>query len=184
MSDLTYEFETKKQKLEKYEWYNVWWEQTARNDAPRVLYIGDSISYSTRRVATATSNGEILFDGFGTSKALDNPYYTESLSLFARQQGERSVIIFNNGLHGWHLDDETEYATEYEKMVRFILKEFEGTPLLLVLTTHVANEERDARVQVRNSVVCGLAEKYALPVIDLYMMRETIKNTPNAQLEI
>ena len=84
-----------------------------------MLYIGDSISCATRRIATATARGEIFFDGFGTSKALDNSYYTDSLHLFAQQQGERKVVLFNNGLHGWHLDDESEYSKEYEKMICF-----------------------------------------------------------------
>ena len=168
MNDLTYEFETQQHKLETYEWDNVWWEQTGRNDVPRVLYIGDSISCNTRRVATAKAGSKILFDGLGTSKALDNPYFTDTLHLFAQQQGERAVVLFNNGLHGWHLDDETDYAREYEKMLCFLLKEFEGTPVVLLLTTHVANEERDARVRQRNHIVCELADKYGVTVIDLY----------------
>ena len=168
MNDMTYEFSTQKSTRETYEWDNVWWEQTSINDAPRVIYIGDSISCGTRRIATATANGEILFDGFGTSKALDNPFMFDSIRIFAAQQGYRNVVLFNNGLHGWHLDDEIDYAREYEKMVCFLMKEFEGTPILLVLTTHVANEERDARVQVRNRVVCELAEKYGLYAVDLY----------------
>ena len=80
------------------------------------------------------------------------------------------MVLFNNGLHGWHLDDETDYAKEYEKMICFLLKEFEGTPILLLLTTHVTNKERDVRVQVRNRIVCELAEKYSLPTIDLYTL--------------
>ena len=61
-----------------------------------------------------------------------------------------------------------EYAKDYERMVRFLKKEFEGTPIFLLLTTHVANEERDAIVCARNRVVCELAEKYGLSTIDLY----------------
>ena len=170
MADMTYEFEDRQQRLETYEWDNVWWEHANTVDVPRVLYIGDSISCGTRREATATAEGKIFFDGFGTSKAVDNPYYADTLRLFAKQQGKREVVLFNNGLHGWHLDDETDYAREYEKMVCFLMKEFEGTPILLVLTTHVANEERDARVQVRNRVVCELAKKYGLSTVDLYTL--------------
>jgi|GEM_PF-948584 len=168
MNDMTYEFETKQHKLETYEWDNVWWEQTNIQDAARVLYIGDSISCGTRRVATATAQNQILFDGFATSKALDNPYFTDTLHVFAQQQRKREVVLFNNGLHGWHLDDKTDYAREYEKMLCFLLKEFEGTPVVLLLTTHVANEERDARVRQRNCVVCELAKKHGISVIDLY----------------
>ena len=168
MSDFTYENKMLENKLETYEWDNVWWEQTNDNKAPRVLYIGDSISCATRRVATRTSDNTVLFDGFGTSKALDNPYFTDSVSIFAKQQGERRAVLFNNGLHGWHLDDETEYARAYENMISFLLKEFYSIPLILLLTTHIADSERDKRVQTRNRVVCELAKKYDLGVVDFY----------------
>ena len=168
MSQFTYENETPKTCLETYEWDNVWWEQTNKTDTPRVLYIGDSISCGTRRKATEISKEQLLFDGFGTSKAVDNPYLIDSIRLFAKQQGNRSAILFNNGLHGWHLQDETEYKQYYEKMIQFLINEFSGTPLLLVLTTHVANADRDARVVVRNRVVSELAEKYELTTVDLY----------------
>lgn len=168
MSDFTYEFLNCKERLETYEWDNVWWEHAKTEGIPRVLYIGDSISCATRRVATHMANEKIFFDGFGTSKALDHPYFTDSLCLFAKQEGERQIILFNNGLHGWHLEDETEYARYFEKMILFLLQEFKGIPLVLLLTTHVADSERDARVVVRNRVVSELAKKFELPVIDLY----------------
>lgn len=168
MSDFTYQQGDTCTNLENYEWDNVWWEHAATLNVPRVLYIGDSISCATRRVATHIAENKIFFDGFGTSKALDNPYFTDALRIFAKQQGERKVILFNNGLHGWHLEDTTDYEREYEKMLRFLLKEFEGTPLILLLTTHVANTERDQRVQARNQVAKKLAKKYVLPVVDLY----------------
>ena len=176
MSNLTYEFENRAESLETYEWDNVWWEHANVSGTPRVLYIGDSISCATRRIATATANGEIFFDGFGTSKALDNPYFFDSVRMFATQQGERKAILFNNGLHGWHLDDESEYAEYYEKMLRFLLDEFKGTPLLVVLTTHVANPECEERVLARNRVAKSLAEKYNLPVVDFYTITKNNDN--------
>ena len=119
-------------------------------------------------MATSVANERIFFDGFGTSKALDNTHFADAIRLFAKQQGERQVILFNNGLHGWHLNDEDEYAQYYEKMIAFLLSEYSGTPLFLLLTTHVADSERDARVQARNRAASSLAQKYGLPVIDLY----------------
>ena len=44
-------------------------------------------------------------------------------------------------------------------MIRFLLSEFDGTPLVLILTTHVADPERDLRVKERNNVVLALAKK-------------------------
>lgn len=175
MNNCTYEFEKRNEILETYEWDNVWWEQADKEKADRVLYIGDSISCHTRRIATKSSNNTILFDGFGTSKALDNPYFYQSISNFAEQQGERRVVLFNNGLHGWHLDDDTEYAKGYENMLLFLLDKFKETPLILLLTTYVADAERDKRVRTRNHVVSELAKKYSLPTIDLYSV--TKKNS-------
>ena len=37
-----------------------------------------------------------------------------SVKLFAQQESRRDAVVFNNGLHGWHLDDSTEYAEHYE----------------------------------------------------------------------
>ena len=168
MSNYTYENEDRIEKLEKYEWDNVWWEQADTKGIPRVLYIGDSISCGTRRIATEVASGELLFDGFGTSKAVDNPYFNDSVAIFARQQGERCAVIFNNGLHGWHLDDEEKYPCYYEQTVKFLLEEFKGTPLALVLTTSVADAEREIRVKKRNTAVMQIAKKYGLPIIDIY----------------
>ena len=109
MTDFTYAFKDRKERLETYEWDNVWWECADDCETPRVLYIGDSISCGTRRFATEATENTILFDGVGTSKAVDNPFFPELIRSFANQQGHRKVILFNNGLHGWHLDDETEF---------------------------------------------------------------------------
>ncbi len=168
MSRFTYEYEKQNQALETFEWDNTWWDHANVEGVPRVLYIGDSISCATRIASTSEANNEIFFDGFGTSKALDNPYFKESVRLFALQQGKREAVLFNNGLHGWHLNDETEYKEEYEKMIVFLLEEFKETPLILLLTTSVSDKERDKRVEVRNKAVCELAEKYNLPVLDFY----------------
>ena len=74
----------------------------------------------------------------------------------------------NNGLHGWHLDDIEQYPVLYETLVQFLLTEFKDTPIALILTTSVANEDREKRVKLRNQAVVQIAEKYDLPVIDLY----------------
>ena len=168
MSQYTYEVENKSTELETYEWDNVWWEQANKNNISRVLYIGDSISCATRRIATSCSGDKILFDGFGTSKALDNPFLFDSIRIFAKQQRYRDAVLFNNGLHGWHLDDDKQYAYYYEKTVKFLLDEFKDTPILIVLTTSVSNAEREQRVKRRNEVAAKIAEKYRLSIIDLY----------------
>ena len=168
MSNMTYEANDSKVALETYEWDNTWIEQANDNSTPRVLYIGDSISYATRRIVTEAAQGKFLVDGYGSSKALDNPFLFDSIRMFAAQEGRRSAIIVNNGLHGWHLEDSEEYGALYDKLIAFLLEEFKGTPVFAVLTTSVRNPEREERVKVRNAAALAVAEKYGIGVIDLY----------------
>jgi hypothetical protein len=168
MSNMTYEANDSKVALETYEWDNTWIEQANDHSTPRVLYIGDSISYATRRIVTEAAHGKFLVDGYGSSKALDNPFLFDSIRMFAAQEGRRSAIIVNNGLHGWHLEDSEEYGALYDKLIAFLLEEFKGTPVFAVLTTSVRNPEREERVKVRNAAALAVAEKYGIGVIDLY----------------
>ena len=168
MSEFTYEYrENKKTPLENFEWDNIWWEQNGNKSGKRVVYIGDSISCGTRRIATSLSENEYLFDGFGTSKAVDNPYFRKSLSLFLSQCQDYSAVLFNNGLHGWHLTEE-EYKEYYKEMLIF-LKENVKVPIFVLLTTNDdIHPGTNDRVIVRNKYVTELAEELSLPVVDLY----------------
>ena len=173
---LTYEKEATNTPLEVYEWDNVWWEQTNNTTAKRVLYIGDSISYCTRNVVTATANEEILVDGFATSKALDNPYFLPTLKLFMEQQPGRDAVLFNNGLHGWHLDEENGYRIGYRKMLDFLAQNA-NVPIWVLLSTDDASDaDRNKRVIRRNEIARELAAEYGLPVIDLYELATTGEN--------
>lgn len=168
MSDFTYETENRSNKYETYEWDSIWIEHANEIDRKRVAYIGDSISVGTRRIATARTNEEILFDGFGTSKALDNPYFKDSIRLFLKQLPNVDTVLFNNGLHGWYLEDKTKYEALYDEMIQFILDEIKGAKLYILLTTAVAKDDDNERVKLRNIVAREIAEKYAIPIIDLY----------------
>ena len=166
MSIFTYESQNRTP-LETYEWDNIWWEQTNNKSGKRIIYIGDSISCGTRRIATALSENKLLFDGFGTSKAVDNPYFKKSLTLFLSQISEYSAILFNNGLHGWHLSEE-EYREYYKDMILF-LKENTNAPIFILLTTNDdIHPGTNDRVIIRNQYVRALAYEFSLPVIDLY----------------
>lgn len=167
MRDLTYEFDTKNTVLETYEWDNTWIEFANDKFANRILYIGDSISGDTRYYLNELLNDNALVDRFGTSKALDNPYFFESLKVYTKQLPKIDAILFNNGLHGWHLNDDSEYPAHYEKMLEFLIKEY-NVPIYIVLTTFVKDIERNNRVIERNSAVLKIAEKYNLKTIDLY----------------
>ena len=170
MSQDTYQFDKKTTKLETFEWDDIWFEKTSATPEMRIAYIGDSISRGTRRLITALSDGKILCDGYATSKALDNPCLFPQISLFAKQQGHCDAVLFNNGLHGWHLDDEKEYPELLEKMLVFLKKEFSDARIILVLTTFITDEKRNQRVQKRNSAAIRICEKLGIEFLDLYTL--------------
>lgn len=166
MTEYTFEINDRMRKYETYEWDNTWIDHPNDN-IKRILYIGDSISCGIRPFATKIADGSAVFDLFGTSRAIDNPYFKDALALFARQEGRRNAVVFNNGLHGFHLDDATDFKVYYEDMLKFMMDQFKGTPIHIVLSTFIAKKDVE-RVMARNQSVCELAEKYQLPVIDLY----------------
>lgn len=166
--------------LETFEWDNTWIEKSNETNAKRVLYIGDSISCGTRTFLNSVSGGKILFDGYGTSKALDNPYYFPSLSIFAGQEKYRNAVIFNNGLHGWHLDEE-EYSRLYNEFLDKLINEFSDTLIIPVLTTFVTNQSyHNDRVIKRNAIVKELADSKKLPIVDLYTASEKNRHLQSA----
>ena len=172
MSNFTYEYENTSRALETFEWDSTWHEHTEDLTTRRILYLGDSISHSTRKALNSLAEGRLLCDGLATSKAIDHPCYEETVLLFTKQQTHREHILFNNGLHGFHLSEEA-YAKHYEQMIRFLLTSFPEAKLTLLLTTHVADAERNRRVEARNREVLRLAKQYSLPVVDLYSVSLT-----------
>lgn len=160
--------------LEPYEWDKVWWERTDDKITPRVLYIGDSICTETRYAANEAAGGKLLFDAFSTSKALDNRHFRSSLISFANQQPHTDMIVFNNGLHGFHLSEE-QYAFHYRDMLRFLSCNFPDIPLAVALSTYSENENCAPYVIPRNECARKLAKEMDIPIIDLYSVSEENK---------
>lgn len=179
--DYTYETENTTSELETFEWDNPWWEQAPDTKKTRVLYIGDSISYGIRRHATEISENTLLFDNFSTSKALDNPYFADSLALFAKQERYRSVVLFNNGLHGFHLNDSL-FERYYRKMIVYLKESFQNIPIMVVLSTTVGDTERRACIIRRNAIAQKIANENGLDVIDLFEASERMTELQTADL--
>lgn len=172
MSRFTFEQKTNADR-ETYEWDNIWWEHTENKDSKRILYVGDSISCGARNAVTKLSGEKILCDGFGTSKALDNPFFIPSVEMCLKQLNRCDGILFNNGLHGWHQNAES-YEKYYDIMLKF-LKELE-IPVFVVLTTNFdAKPDSKEIIIERNEIAKKLAEKYGFPVIDLFSFSENNK---------
>ena len=163
MDDYTFEYNRQDEvKYETFEWDRVWIDHANDKEKKRVLYIGDSISGATRKVLSTLSGESILFDGFATSKSLDNLYFKDAIKLFAKQLPKTDVVLFNNGLHGWHLNEE-RYGFFYEEMVKFLMEQFKNSEIFILLTTYVSNPDCKEIVPGRNKIAEKIARKYNLP---------------------
>ncbi len=167
MSDLTFQYGCSTP-LETFEWDRMWLEHTEDLETPRVLYVGDSISCGVLGTANKRAAGRLRFDGFHTSKGLDNPHFRTTLLAIAAQQPRRDLIILNNGLHGWHLDDAGEYIPWLRDTLCFLQEQFPKTPVAFVQTTHVTHERWQVRARQRALLAATLIEELQIPMIDLY----------------
>lgn len=157
---------------ESMEWDNTWIHRSELADAPRILYVGDSISLGTRSIANGLSDNPYFFDNFATSKALDNPYFFDSLTLFAAQEPEPLAVLFNNGHHGWHLTEE-EYGVLYAEFLDQLLARYGKERVAILLTTYsLPDSSPNGRVMERNRIAAELAAERGLSVLDLYTVAE------------
>ncbi len=156
-------------KLEKYEWESLWWEEPENKDKNHILYIRDSISRGTSPKLNALSE-ELAVDNFATSKAVDNPHFIKSLEVFAAQNPGYKTVLFNNGLHGFHMNSE-EYAEYFEKVFLWIKDLFKNAKIYILLSTFTLTDNNDETL-LRNKAVKAIAEKYGVEIIDLYSVSE------------
>lgn len=170
----TYQHTLQDNSYETYEWDNTWHEHAPNSDKPRILYIGDSISCVARQCLNEAAKDRFYCDGYGSSRSIDDPFFQAQVLLFSQQQGYRNAILFNNGLHGWHLDL-ASYTLAYENMVKFLMRSFPNVPIGLVLSTNVLNDPQRTEILIqRNQAVAEIAHKYGHPVIDLFSVSNQI----------
>lgn len=167
MSDFTYETTAREGVYETYEWDNNWIDHANDNDTKRIFYIGDSISCATRKSIKDILKSQVMVDGFGTSRSLDNPFFKKALSDYCAWSPKKHIILFNNGLHGWHLEDETDYCKLFDSMLDFLTENFKASDIYVLLTT-LATDGTEPRIIVRNKIAEDLAKKHGLKVIDLF----------------
>jgi len=163
-------------KLERYEWCDFWWEETDKDDKPRVLLIGDSITRDYRSTVNELIKEKGYVDMLATSKGIDNPSLIREIDyILGHENFKYKVIHFNNGLHARYLA-ENEYEKYLEKIVLHIMKNSGNAQIILVKTTPVTKEvnkeeidqEINTMVLKRNEALEHIAEKYNLLINDLY----------------
>ena len=183
MPDWTYQFTEAKTSYETYEWGNFWIDHANDKDSKRIFYIGDSISGGIRPQLAALTADRFRIDSFATSMALDNPFLTEYISLCQKQLSlvseKHDYLIFNNGLHGWHLSED-DYMHWYEKTAVYLLSTFSDSTVVFALTTAVADAQREERVAERNDCAAKIAKELGVQTIDLYTLSKQHPNLISA----
>lgn len=175
MEEFTYQKTTPVSQLETYEWDNIWWEHADDDTKQRILIIGDSISCGYRRLVNECLEGAVYVDGFGTSKAVDHAKFTAGLDYFMSQEKNCKLILFNNGLHGWHLDVEA-YKEHYRRIIEILMERYPDQELALLLSTPTQDAERDAHICKRNAAVKEIAAEKNLDTVDLYTVVNENRN--------
>jgi len=160
--------------LERIEWTQYWVENSGR-DKNRILLIGDSISVGYRSPVQERVLDTHYISAISTSKAIDNDNFIPEIRFLAAEENYTyDVIHFNNGLHGFHLDD-AGYEAGYRKTIEFLRAEYPNARLILALSTPITakgdtavlDKDNDLVIR-RNECVKKLGAEYGIEVEDLY----------------
>lgn len=160
---------------EDIEWLDVWLPNTNRQDLPRILLIGDSITRAYGPGVETRLSGAAYVGRMATSKSLGDPALLEQVSLVLREQ-RFDIIHFNNGLHG-HEYTEGEYQAAFPELLATMRKYAPASRLVWASSTDVREKDDlgraapfNARVIERNRIAAGIASKEGIEVDDLYSL--------------
>ncbi|HBJ18964.1 MAG TPA: hypothetical protein DDY70_04405 [Clostridiales bacterium] len=169
---------------ECFEWIGSWCDHTEKEDLPRVLLIGDSITRSYQESVRTLLSGICYVDYIATSYAIDTSFYYQLIRGFSRDS-RYDLIHFNHGLHGIYMTREV-----YEERLRELLCDLRTTGAGLVLaTTTVAYESGNCalsaawmpRIRERNDAVYTVASELSLPIDDLFRVSLDIPAADRSQ---
>ena len=106
---------------EQFEWIHSWCDETALNDLPRVLLVGDSITDGYQAKVRELLKGVCYVDYIATSYAVDSKMYNLLVGAFVADS-KYDLIHFNHGLHGIHISKKS-YKSRMKKLLSKIEKD-------------------------------------------------------------
>lgn len=155
---------------EECEWIQSFCDHADRDDLPRILLIGDSITGGYQAILREKMRGIAYVDYIATSYAIDTPIFNTLIKTFAKDS-KYALIHFNHGLHGIHMTPKT-YESRMRKLTADLCK---LTKVALVESTCVMKEGNKRphtkwtkRVTERNAAVAKIAGEMSLPVDKLH----------------
>jgi pimeloyl-ACP methyl ester carboxylesterase len=160
---------------ERIEWCDIWITNANRENLPRVLMIGDSITRGYFGGVEKALDGKANCARLTTSRCICDPVFFEELEMVLRQY-PFDVIHFNNGLHGWGYT-EAQYAQAFPKLLETLRRENPNAKLIWTTTTPVRQrsaaeqlDEKTQRVRQRNEIAMRFVSEKNLAIDDLFAL--------------
>ena len=157
-------------KKERFAWIHSWCDYALNEDLPRVLLIGDSITYGYEKIVREMLQGVCYVDFLATSYSIDEKIYSKLVRAMVLDS-KYKIIHFNHGLHGVHMSKRTYKS----RMVKLLDWMSEQANVIIATSTHCnlpnnekAHPEWQKRVKQRNEVVLEYATQKSCNVDDLF----------------
>lgn len=139
---------------------------------PHVLMIGDSICNGYRDALSVKLQDEFQVDKLATSRSLDQKLYFDQLNM-ALSEVKYDIIIFNFGLHGFHINGD-DYYKGMDKLAKVLKAACPKVYCLETTPLYYENEkdliENNKIVVERNSIAKKIADKNKIGLIKWYDM--------------
>lgn len=162
---------------ERIEWADIWVTDADKDDLPRVLLIGDSITRGYFGEVEKRLAGKAYCARLTTSKCVSDPSFPDEVQLLLKQY-RFAAIHFNNGLHGWGYTEE-QYRDGLVTLMETFKQHANDAKLIWATTTPVRNRdnlqqisERTERVKARNHIAAEIMKERGIPTDDLYGLVE------------
>ena len=160
----------KADRRESIEWCNIWIPDANKENLPRVLLIGDSITKAYYGRVEKRLKQKAYCAQLTTSASVCDPAFFAQLESVISLKYRFDVIHFNNGLHGFAYSED-EYKKGYQMFVDFLHKRAPGAKLICANST-LANlrykaAELNPRINRRNAIITEIVRKYNIPINDL-----------------
>lgn len=157
---------------ENIEWISIRRHNATDTTLRRVLLVGDSIVLGHGTKVHELLKDKVCVDFFATTKHVSDAEFMSDID-FMLARGNYALIVFNNGLHGFGIDDAL-----YKPALREVLMILKGrvrglavrncTPMLDKRDRKKLDPKRTPRVKRRNRDAAAVAKALGLPVLDLY----------------
>jgi GDSL-like lipase/acylhydrolase family protein len=162
---------------ERIEWADIWVTNADKDDLPRVLLIGDSITRGYFGAAEKQLAGSANCARLTTSKCVSDPFFSDEVRLLLKQY-QFAVIHFNNGLHGWGYSEE-QYRDGLLRLMATFQEHARGAKLIWATTTPMRTQgnlqqiaKQTERAQARNLIAAEIMKELGIPTDDLYQLVE------------